>query len=213
MIIWTKDDLDQMMVKMRSSEGQSSNEYEVYLAGNVEIRQKDGKNERNLKAKEVYYDVGAQCRSPRHGRQHGIQGPAGSRSFNRALQRNSPIVARFVQGKRCLPSSSSKLPSDPSLTINVTDATHRDDRYSQDEHIRDYLHRSEDEAGSQYRAASQIFTGENMIIGIEDIPVFYFPYVRRCVNNPLGPLESFSFSQNNILNAQFLTRLGSPREF
>ncbi len=50
MIIWTKDDLDQMMVKMRSSEGQSSNEYgRVYLAGNVEIRQKDGKNERNLK--------------------------------------------------------------------------------------------------------------------------------------------------------------------
>ena len=36
----------------------------------------------------------------------------------------------------------------------------------------------EDERTSTDR--QQIFTGENMIIRIEDIPVFYFPYVRRC---------------------------------
>ena len=201
MIIWTKDDLDQMMVKMRSSEGQSSNEYEVYLAGNVEIRQKDGKNERNLKAKEVYYDVGRNV----------AVAMDGSMEF-RDPRVPDPLIMRAKEIHQLSPDLfkgkdatlfSSKLPSDPSLTINVTDATlemidtPRTNIFG--------ITFTDPKTGEPSTDRQQIFTGENMIIRIEDIPVFYFPYVRGDVNNPLGPLESFSFSQNNIFGAQFLT--------
>ena len=91
-----------MMVKMRSSEGQSSNEYEVYLAGNVEIRQKDGKNERNLKAKEVLARPVGRVAVAMDGSME-FRDPRVPDRFNHA-SRNSPIVARLFKEKM-LPSS------------------------------------------------------------------------------------------------------------
>ena len=98
---------------------------------------------------------------------------------------------------------SSKLPSDPGLTINVTDATLE----IQDKPRTNWLGITftDPKTGEPSTDRQQIFTGTNMVIRIEDIPVFYFPYVRGDVNNPLGPLQSFSFSENNVFGAQFLT--------
>ncbi len=201
LIVWTKDDANELFRKLRSPGGQSSNEFEVYLAGNVEIRQQDGKYSRTLRANEVYYDVGrnvavalkgdVEFNDPR------VPDPLHMRAEE--IRQLSPDLFKGINATV----SSSKTPADPGLKVVVSEATiEMFDRPRTNIFGIPFFNRG---TGQPDTERQQIFTGQNMVIRIEDIPVFYFPYVRGDVNDPLGPLQSFSYSQNNIFGAMFLS--------
>ena len=58
LVVWSKGgDAQKLVAGIENAQGQSTNELEFYLAGNVEIRQNDGQEMRILRADECYYDV------------------------------------------------------------------------------------------------------------------------------------------------------------
>ena len=58
LVVWNKGrDSQQLITALQNSKGQSTNQLEFYLSGNVEIRETDGPNLRILRADEAYYDV------------------------------------------------------------------------------------------------------------------------------------------------------------
>ncbi len=201
LIIWTKDDVNELMRKLRSPGGQTSNEFEIYLAGNVEIRQQDGKTPKTLRADEVYYDVGRNVAVAMHAEMEFRDPRLPDPLLMRADQINQLNPDLFKGLKAQV--SSSKTPADPGLTVNVSTATIEIIDQPR-KNIFGIVFR-DPKTGEPLTERQQIFQGENMILRIEDVPVFYFPYVRGDVNNPLGPLQSFSFSQNRVFGAQFLS--------
>jgi hypothetical protein len=201
LIIWTKDDVPELMRKLRSPGGKTSNEFEIYLAGNVEIRQQDGKTPKTLRADEVYYDVARNVAVAMHAEMEFRDPRIPDPLLMRADQINQLNPDLFKGLKAQV--SSSKTPADPGLTVNVSTATIEIIDQPR-KNIFGIVFR-DPKTGEPMTNRQQIFQGENMILRIEDWPIFYFPYVRGDVNNPLGPLQSFSFSQNRVFGAQFLT--------
>jgi hypothetical protein len=201
LVIWTKEDPNKLFSNLKSPGGQSSNEFEVYLSGNVEIRSKDLKSQRKLLAKEAYYDVArnvavaldgdVEFTDPR------VPDPLHMRA--KEIRQLSPDLFKGLDATVY----SSKLPSDPGLKIVVKEATIEMKDTSRTNIFG--LTFTNLKTGEPDTQRQQIFTGENMVIRIEDVPVFYFPYVQGDVSDPLGPLQSFSFSQNRIFGAQFMT--------
>jgi hypothetical protein len=201
LVIWTKDDPQQLFSKMRSPGGESSKEFEVYLAGNVEIREQDTKTPKTLRAEEVYYDVGrnvavaikadVEFRDPR------IPDPLHMRA--QEIRQLSPDLFEGTKAEVF----SSRLPSDPGLKIVVREATVE----MKDVPLKNIFGTPfrNPTTGEPLTERQQWFTGRDMILKIEDVPFFYFPYVHGNVNDPLGPLEAASFSVNNIFGAQFMT--------
>src|SRR5207247_7346881 len=56
-IRWSRGSGGQDVLNFNKPAAKSSRQLEFYLAGNVEIREQDGKNVRTLRADEVYYDI------------------------------------------------------------------------------------------------------------------------------------------------------------
>jgi hypothetical protein len=201
LIVWTKDDANELFRKLRAPGGQTTNEFEIYLAGNVEIRQQDGKYSRTLKAPEVYYDVGRNVAVALKGEVKFSDPRVPDPLYMRAdeIRQLSPDLFKGIKAEVY----SSKTPADPGLKIVVSEATiEMIDKPRENIFGIPFFN---PRTGEPDTDRQQIFQGENMVIRIEDIPVFYFPYVRGDVNDPLGPLQSFSYSQNNVFGAQFLS--------
>src|SRR5262249_51102619 len=57
LVFWTRGDSQQLFNNLRSPQGETGKSLEFYLAGNVEIRQQTDKENRLLRADEVYYNV------------------------------------------------------------------------------------------------------------------------------------------------------------
>src|SRR5262249_12279856 len=51
----------------------------------------------------------------------------------------------------------------------------------------------------------QWFDGKDVTFKVEDVPVFYLPFLRGDANDPLGPLRSVSFNYNRIFGFQTFT--------
>ncbi|MFN6049571.1 MAG: hypothetical protein ACK47R_01950, partial [Planctomycetia bacterium] len=45
--------------------------------------------------------------------------------------------------------------------------------------------------------------GKNMFIELENLPVFYLPYLQGDARDPLGPIEGMNLGFNNIFGGQF----------
>src|SRR5262249_3167316 len=44
----------------------------------------------------------------------------------------------------------------------------------------------------------RLFHGDDVFIQIEDVPIFYLPFIQGDANDPLGPLQSMKFNYNRI---------------
>ncbi|HZU37625.1 MAG TPA: hypothetical protein VFA18_17020, partial [Gemmataceae bacterium] len=51
----------------------------------------------------------------------------------------------------------------------------------------------------------QLFTGHDMTLRVEDVPIFYFPYIQGDANDPLGPLRNIKSGYNRIFGFEFET--------
>lgn len=209
-LVWMKGGLGDAFTKMRSSEGSSNQEIEFYLSGNVEIRSQDAKQTHTLRADEVYYDVNRNAAvayqadlefsfAPRAGSKVILEDPVHLRA-DEMLQ----ISPDLFEANRA-EVFSSRLPSDPGLKVYV-----RKGRLEQKQvtkrmflglgpPVRDPV------TGQPQVETKRIFKGNHVFAKLEDIPVFYLPYIQGDVNDPLGPLEAINVNYNQMYGTQIFT--------
>ncbi len=199
LVVWMKDDPDKSNERLRSPQGETTRQMEFYLSGHVELRYQGTKGEtETLTADEVYYDVGRSVAIALQGdleiRQPKLPYP---------LHFKAPEIRRlnskvFETG----PSEvfSTILPSDPGLKIEL-----RKTRLEEKEIVRTSIFGQpfiDPKTGQSQVETQRYFTGRDMVVRLEGVPIFYFPYFAGDVNDPLGPLDALSFNYNRIFGFQ-----------
>lgn len=201
LVFWTKGDSSEMLNKLKAPTGETSNSMEFYLSGNVEIRNQTTKEQQILRADEVYYDVGRSVavalRADLEVWQPGLRHPVHLKADE--LHQLNPKL--FVGTRSEV--FSSGLPSDPGLKVEVREATLEERDVTKKTIFGvPFIDRA---TGQPQITKERIFTGSNMVIRAEGIPVFYFPFFRGNIADPLGPLENLGLTYNRIFGFQLMT--------
>lgn len=205
MVIWTKGNPQQVFAKMQSPEGETSNSLELYLTGNVEIRtlskSKNKEQSETLRADEVYYDVGRNVaialRSDLEIRDPKLPNPIHFQAeeffrINEQLYKTNQVQVY-----------STTLPSDPGLKIEVRQATVEERKVTR-KNIFGLVYTDRDTGEPQERT-EHYFKGRDMIVRLEGIPIFYFPWINGRIEDPLGPLDGVSFGANRAFGFHIYT--------
>jgi hypothetical protein len=195
---------------MKSPEGKTSREVEFYLSGNVVIREKSVPVPRLpgqhpppeppiLRADEVYYDVSRNVAVARLAdlefRQPGVPDPIHLKAEE--LVQVSPKFWRAIRTEL----SSSKLPSDPGLKLYVVQATLEEKQVPKRGLFgRPVFNRL---TGQEEEQTQLLFHGDNVFLEVENVPIFYLPFVQGDARDPLGPLENVQLAYNKIFGFQF----------
>ena len=200
-VIWSKGDVTRVVQNTPGPQGQSSSGLELYLSGNVEIREQQGPESRRLSADEVYYDVDRNVAVAHLGdleiKQPGLPDPLHLRADR--LERLSETQFRAVK----VSVYSSRLPSDPELRLAVSDGT-LDERRVPKRSIFG-VQQVDRRTGQPEYQQQNIFHGDNVVFNFDNVPFFYLPFIQGDANDPLGPLRSVSTNYNRIFGFQLLT--------
>lgn len=200
LIFWTKGDADDLFKKMKGK-GHATKEMEFYLSGNVEVRQHGDSEDHTLRAAEVYYDLGRNVAVAVSADMAFTQPKMKDAIHMKAdeLLQLSPTV---FEGLRSYVYSS-KLPSDPGIRLYVRDALIENKRA-----IKKTIYGQEvldPKTGMPISENQMLFTGRNTLLEIEDVPVFWFPYLHVNPRDPLGPMKNFNFGFSNLYGYQLST--------
>jgi lipopolysaccharide export system protein LptA len=200
-VIWTKGNAKEVVSNMNSSRGDDSGSNEVYLSGHVELRTRSEKSIQTLRADEIYYDFSRNAAVAREADLEmltpKVPTPIRFKTYE-LIQEN----ASFMRAQQAVVASS-KLPSDPGLKVDISNFTVEEIRKD-----RSYLYGlwpAYDKEGKRLVETDHIFTGRNMFVTLEGVPVFYFPYLKDRVEDPLGPLDAVGFGYDRILGFQIRT--------
>lgn len=201
-VIWTHGDSDLLAENIQRSSGHSSNDLEVYLSGHVILRQAPLVNpkasERTISADEVYYDVSRNVAIAINGR---IQ--------LRQILMNDPLVATAKEIRQTSINTfelvnsetfSSRLPSDPGLKIYLQDGVIEDNTIP----LRNLFGMPviDRTTGQPVMMRETLLTGNNTFFQLEKIPFFWLPYVSTTAQEPLGPVQNFTWGFNRIYGMQ-----------
>lgn len=176
-------------------------EVEVYLSGNVIIRtvsQGTQPATQILRAEEIYYDVA---------RNRAIALSADMELSTSKLMDGAHLTGKEIrrldeENWEVLQGSvfSSKLPSDPGLRIDSPRMTLRQREVNRT-NIFGIPYR--DFSGNPVKGWERILTIRHEVTRLNDVPVFYFPYLRTDATDPLGPLAGIGFGMDRIFGYQF----------
>ncbi len=202
LVFWTQGNAQELLGNLRSPQGQAGNrQLEFYLAGNVEIRTQNAKETVVLRADEAYYDV---ARNVAVALKADLELKQPKLIYPLHMQADELIQAGpklFQAGRSEV--YSTILPSDPGLKLVVSQSTLEE---------RDEVKRtifgipySNPQTGEARTEPQRLFRGRNMVVQMEGVPVFYFPYVQGDPEDPLGPLENVSLNYNRIFGFQVFT--------
>lgn len=201
LVVWTKENLQDMMQGMKRPEGQKAQDLEFYLAGNVEIRQVTGADARTLRADEVYYDVNRNVAVALRGdleiREPRFPEPVHLRAEE--LLQLSPKQFRGMKAEVF----SSRLPSDPGLKVYLAEVD-----FEQKTVPRRSIfgwNVTDRRTGQPASYEEMLVRGRSAFLEIEDVPVFYLPFVQGDARDPLGPLEGVNINADRIFGFQFMT--------
>ncbi|MBY0527816.1 MAG: hypothetical protein K2R98_30750 [Gemmataceae bacterium] len=203
LVFWTRGNTNQVFEGMKGPQGQQTRELEFYLAGNVEIRQKSQRSRGNqesriMRADEVFYDVNRNVAvavaADLEFRNRRIPDPIHMRADE--LLQTSADTFEVIKGDV----SASKLPSDPGVKIEFQNATLESKRVPRRGLFGQVTDRRTGEALIDQEL---MFKGRNVFLEVEDVPIFYFPYLAGNAADPLGPLESIQIGFNRIFGFQF----------
>ncbi len=203
-LVWSRGGITPAMIdNLRRPEGESSKELEFYLAGNVEIRQQNADSNRVLRASEVYYDVNRNVAIARDAdvefRRKGFVDPVRFRA--QELRQLSVDKIEITKAEVF----SSKLPSDPGFKVYFTDATVTETKIPRTSIFgRRVIDRK---TGQPAFVDQRLMRAHDAVLSLEGVPIFYTPVLQGDLNDPLGPIEGFSFGVNRIFGAQFATQL------
>jgi len=170
--------------------GESKRKTEVYMSGNVIIRTLNKTANQTvsqtLRAEEMYVDVNdSKAIALKGDLELNIpKVPDGIRATGREIRQldalNLDILGASI--------SSSKLPSDPGLRLDSPRISIQDIQGPR----RNFLGIAyQDFQGKENESGDRIMTIRNGVTWLGPVPVFYMPYMRVDVNEPLGPLLSF----------------------
>jgi hypothetical protein len=199
LIVWSQGGAPVDALSLSSPDAKSTRELEFYLAGNVEIREQTGKDIRTLRADEVYYDinrhvaiaVGADLQF----RQPNVPIPIHLRADE--LMELSATQFQAVSAEV----SASKTPADPGLKVVFANATLEEQKVPRTSIFG--MTFTNTVTGQPETEVQQIVHGDNVFLKLEDVPVFYLPYVQGDANDPLGPIRSVNVGYNRVFGGQF----------
>jgi hypothetical protein len=201
LVFWTRDDSTNALDKLRSSEGMSSKEQEFYLAGDVQIRNKSGKEERKLRAEQVYYDIRRNI-AVAAGADLEIRDPRLPEMLHVKAEELLQLGMKRYEGTKA-EVFASRLPSDPGLKLRLDRVTIEDHDYERKTIFRQPV--LDELTGKPLTGTERMVRGENVFLDVEGVPVFWLPVIRGDANEPLGPLQNIGFRQDRIFGTQFLT--------
>ena len=200
-IIFLKGDSPDLIKNFRNSEGNKNRDVEFYMAGNVEVRRQSGKDLQTLRAAEVYYDasrnVAVAIKADLELKQPGLPDPVHLKAEE--LNQLSKDKFRVFRAEVF----SSRLPSDPGLKFVVAEGTLEENKVPKRSIFgAQFVNRN---TGAAETEKQKLFHGDDVSVKIEDIPVFYLPFLQGDANDPLGPLESLSFNANRLFGFETMT--------
>lgn len=199
MVFWTRGDGKQFFENMKSNDGETSQHIELYLAGHVELRSRTKNEEEILRAEELYYDVSRnvaigtkadlEIRQPKLPYPVHMRAPEILQLNSKVFQANNAEVFSTI------------LPSDPGLKIYMRSATVEEVEVPK----RGFLGRQIIDPATGLPAVERrrYFEGDNFLLYFENVPVFWFPYLRGDIEDPLGPLENISIGGSQMFGFQF----------
>jgi hypothetical protein len=201
-VLWTHSDGEKLAENIQRPNGHSSNDLEAYLSGHVLIRQAplvDPKgSQRTISADEVYYDVSRNVAVAINGRLQ-IKQPL----------MNDPLIATAKEIRQTSVNTfeivntetfSSRLPSDPGLKIYMQDGTIEDNVVP----LRNIFGMPvfDRTTGQPVMLRQTLLDGDNSFFQLEKIPFFWLPYMSTTTQQPLGPLQNFSWGYNRLYGLQ-----------
>lgn len=201
MVFWTRGDSTNALDRMRSSQGMESKEQEFYLAGDVQIRNSSGKEERKLRAEQVYYDIRRNI-AVAAGADLELRDPRLPETLHVKAQELLQLGLKRYEGTKA-EVFASRLPSDPGLKLRLDQVTVEDREY--DRKTLFGIPVTDPQSGKQLTATERMVRGENVFLDLEGVPIFYLPVVRGDANEPLGPLQNVAFRQDRVFGTQFMT--------
>jgi hypothetical protein len=198
LVFWTRGNPQEVLTNLRSQHGQTSKELEFYMTGTVEIRQQNGPEIRTLRADEVYYDVGRSIavamRADVEFRNPKLPDPIHMRAEE--LDQLSDTLFKGIRSEVF----SSRLPSDPGLKVYVAEGTLEELQVPKRSIFGvQVIDRT---TGQPIVEQQRLFTGRNTFVELENVPIFWTPYIQGDANDPLGPLRSVNFGYNKIFGAR-----------
>jgi hypothetical protein len=197
-VIWTKGDAQAFMQNLQSGQGGESREDEFFMNGNVVMRSGQGKDERVLRADELYYDVrrnvAVAISADLEFRDPQLPDPIHFRAdeLYQLGRQNGSEEFKAIRAEVF----SSKLPSDPGLKVFMGVA-----RLSQRTVPRvSILGRPfyNPETGQEETIIERTFQGENVQLRLANIPVFFTGFVQGTMTDPTGPIRGVTFRHDNI---------------
>jgi hypothetical protein len=201
LVIWTKGDL-QAAERMATPQGETTGTMEFYMAGHVELRFLGPKGQTEmLQADEVYYDT-------RRNVAIALQGDLEIRDPKVPYPIHMKAPELFQLNAKTFETGPSEvystlLPSDPGLKIEL-----RKNTLVERETVRQTIFGQpyrDPKTGEPLVERERYFTGRDMVVRLEGVPIFYFPYLAGNIEDPLGPLDAISFNYNRIFGFQIYT--------
>jgi hypothetical protein len=193
---WSRGGSDPMSIS--SSLAKTGREFEFYLAGNVEIREQNGKDVRTLRADEVYYDINRHVAiavsADLQFKQPGVTEPIHFRADE--LEQTGANSFKAIRAEVF----SSKTPADPGLKVVFAEAT-LDEKKVPRQSIFGRVFTSRT-TGQPETETQQLIRGDDVFLKLEDVPVFYLPFVQGDARDPLGPIRGVSLGYNRVFGAQ-----------
>ncbi len=201
-VIWTHDDGSMLAENIQRPSGHSGNDLEVYLSGHVVLRQAplvDPKgSERTISADEVYYDVSRNVAIATNGRlqlkQPLVNDPLIATA--KEIRQTSINTFEIVNSE----TFSSRLPSDPGLKIYLQDGVIEDNVVP----LRNIIGMPvfDRNTGQPVMLRETLLDGNNTFFQLEKIPFFWLPYLSTTAQQPLGPLQTFTWGWNRLYGVQ-----------
>ncbi len=194
LIIWARGDANQFWQNLQSGQGETSRESEFYLSGNVVLRAGREGEQRVLRADELYYDVS---------RNVAVAVAADLELFDRRLPdavhfRADELYQLGPDDFKAVRAEvfSSRLPSDPGLTIFMGAARLRQRRVPRTNIFgRTFL---DCQTGEPEIVTEQYFQGENVQLRLAGWPIFCTGFVQGSVTDPSGPIRAVTFRQDRV---------------
>jgi hypothetical protein len=185
-------------------EVEPGNQVEVYLSGNVIVRTVSNRGAQSftqtLRAKEVYYDV-PNNRAVALNADLELSTP----KLTDSLHLTGKEIRRLdLENWEALSASafSSKLPSDPGLRFDSNRVTLHE-RMVDLTNIFGIPYR--DFQGNRIPGYERTLTIRNAVTRVDEVPVFYWPYIRTDLSEPLGPLLGIGGGMDRIFGTQVYT--------
>jgi hypothetical protein len=212
-VLWTKGaNIQEMMDNLRSSKGETTKELEIYLSGNVEVRQLEPSKEggkppqtRTIKADEVFYDVRRNTAVALNAEMQFFEPRIPDPVFVRAreLQRLNVDQFRVYDAELF----ASQTPAEPGLKLYMAEA-----KLEQRKRLRTGLFGNpivDRTTGQTIEYTESLTKGKNAFIKAMNVPIFWLPFFQGDARDPLGPIESLNIGFSNIFGGQFGTSLNA----